>query len=97
MAITRVHLRVCIRSVSLSATNPFPREDENTPLLGQHPCNLERNTLQNTKEELADILNWVERHTKCMPGYCRVKRKERGQEEAHYLVIKIIPCIFLHK
>lgn len=23
----------------ISATNPFPRENEKLPLLGQHPCN----------------------------------------------------------
>lgn len=65
----------------IKASNPFPRTDENTPLIGVHPCNRERSTLQNNKAELAEILNWVERHTKCMPGYCQVKRSVPGQTE----------------
>ena len=76
---------VAFWDTKISAANPFPREDENTPLLGQHPCNKDRNTLQNTKEELAEMLNWVERHTKCMPGYCKVKQKVAGQEEPRVL------------
>ncbi|KAJ7151287.1 hypothetical protein C8R43DRAFT_836878, partial [Mycena crocata] len=65
----------------ISAMNPFPREDENVPLVGKHPCNQERAALKHTKEELSEILNWVERHTKCMPGYCQVKRKFPGEQE----------------
>ena len=63
------------------ATNPFPRTDENTPLVGQHPCNRPPDQLHDTKEELSTLLNWVERHTKCMPGYCQVKRKVPEYEE----------------
>lgn len=40
-----------------------------------------RENLQNTKQELADLLNWVETHTKCMPGYCLVKRKIPGYQQ----------------
>jgi hypothetical protein len=65
----------------ITAVNPFPEEDPNTPLLGQNPCNLERDSLSNTKQELSDLLNWVQRHTKCVPGYCQVKQKVPGQEE----------------
>ena len=67
----------------LTASSPFWAfpHDENMPLLGEHPCSLERNTIQNTKQELADLVNWTERHTKCMPGYCLVKRKVPGHNE----------------
>lgn len=64
----------------ISAVNPFPRQDENTPLVGRHPCNKEMGNMLDTKEELAELLNWVERHTKCMEGYCKVKRKVNGTE-----------------
>lgn len=69
----------------ISATNPFPRQDENTPPFGQHPRNNDRNTLQNTKGESAQLPNWVERHTKCMPGFCQVKRKVPGEEHPRLL------------
>ncbi|KAJ7061427.1 hypothetical protein C8F01DRAFT_962950, partial [Mycena amicta] len=46
-----------------------------------HPCSKDRNEAQNTKAELAELLNWVQRHTKCLPGYCQVKRKVPGQSE----------------
>jgi hypothetical protein len=59
--------------------------EDNMPLIGEHPCSLEWNTLQNTKQELADLLNWTERHTKCMPGYCLVKRKVPGHNEPQVL------------
>jgi hypothetical protein len=65
----------------ISAINPYPREDENTPLMGQHPCQRANETLHDTKEELAELLNWVERHKICKPGYCQVKRTVPGHEE----------------
>ncbi|KAJ3505917.1 hypothetical protein NLJ89_g7163 [Agrocybe chaxingu] len=65
----------------ISTWNPFPHHDENQPLLGENPCSKDRASAQYTKQELADLLNWVERHTKCMPGYCQVKRKVTGQSE----------------
>jgi hypothetical protein len=65
----------------ITVMNPFPKEDKNTPLLGQHPCNLEWTGLANTKQELSDLLNWVQHCTKCVLGYCQVKLKTPGQEE----------------
>ena len=64
----------------ITASSPFPRLDDNMPLLGEHPCSLSREGLENTKQELADLLNWTERHTKCMPGYCLVKRNVPGHD-----------------
>ena len=69
----------------ITASSPFPRLDDNMPLLGEHPCNLSRDGLQNTKQELADLLNWTERHTKCMPGYCLVKRRVPGHNDPQVL------------
>ena len=37
----------------VTAFNPFPRQDENSPLLRRHPCALDRDEAQNTKAELA--------------------------------------------
>ena len=65
----------------MTAVNPFPRADDNTPLVGLHPCRCRNEDLQDTKEELAELLNWVERHNICRPGYCQVKRKVPGQGE----------------
>lgn len=63
------------------ASSPFPCQDKNMPLLGEHPCSLKQDTLKNIKQELADLLNWTERHTKCMPGYCLIKRGVPGRDE----------------
>lgn len=71
----------------VTVTNPFPPEDENAPLIGQHPCTRPREALQNTKQELAELLNWVERHHMCVAGYCQVKRKVPGQAE-----LRIVCC-----
>ena len=71
----------------ITPSNPFPRQDENMPHIGDHPCCKPRETLENTKEELAELLNWVQQHwhTACKEGYCLVKRKSPGQEEARVL------------
>jgi hypothetical protein len=69
----------------VTASSPFPRLDDNMPLIGEHPCSLPRAGLQNTKQELADLLNWTERHTKCMPGYCLVKRRVPGHNDPQIL------------
>lgn len=62
----------------VTACSPFPVVDDNQPFIGPHPAAKERDTCRNTKEELAEMVNRVERHTKCMPGYCQVKRKVTG-------------------
>jgi hypothetical protein len=49
----------------ITAVNPFPRIDENAPLMGEHHCRRPSNgALQYTKE-LAELLNWVEQHMSC--------------------------------
>ncbi|KAJ7589924.1 hypothetical protein C8J56DRAFT_888136 [Mycena floridula] len=65
----------------ISAFNPFPQDDENTPLLGPNPCTLDRAALKYTNAELSELLNWVQRHVNCLPGYCQVKRKVPGHDE----------------
>lgn len=77
----------------ITASSPFPRVDDNMPLIGGHPCSLSRDGLRNTKQELADLLNWTERHTKCMPGYCLVKRKVPGQMTPKFFVDSITLCL----
>ena len=37
------------------------------------------NTLQDTKEELAEMLNRLQHHTKCAPDYCERKKKATGE------------------
>ncbi|KAJ6474930.1 hypothetical protein C8R45DRAFT_804906, partial [Mycena sanguinolenta] len=34
---------------------------------------------EDTKQELAEILNRLQRHTKCTPGYCQRKKKDTGE------------------
>ncbi|CAK5263583.1 unnamed protein product [Mycena citricolor] len=65
----------------VSAFNPVPRDDPNAPHLGQNPCSRSTSNIENTKQELADLLNWVQQHSKCVAGYCQVKRKVPGQQE----------------
>ncbi len=69
----------------ITAWNHFPRENENIPLLGRHPCSVKPEDMKYTKGELAELLNWVERHTKCRPGYCLIKRKVPGSAEKQTL------------
>ncbi len=61
----------------ITAWNPaIPRPD--APRFGTHPCSRLYSDLAGTKAELAELLNWVQRHTECKPGYCEVKRKIPG-------------------
>lgn len=69
---------VSFRGGIITATNPFPRVDENTPLTGQHPCRLRNDTLRDTKEELGELLNWIEI---LQTWLLQVKRKVPGHDE----------------
>ena len=53
--------------------------DKDCPPAGIHPSAQMFNTLQDTKKELAEMLNRLQRHTKCAPGYCERKKKATGE------------------
>jgi hypothetical protein len=53
--------------------------DKNCPPAGIHPSAQLFNTLQDTKKELAEMLNHLQHHTKCAPGYCERKKKGSGK------------------
>jgi len=53
--------------------------DKTCPPAAIHPSAHEFATLEDTKKELTEILNRVQRHTKCAPGYCERKKKETGK------------------
>ena len=46
------------------------------PPAAVHPSAQLFNTLQDTKKELAEMLNRLQRHTRCAPGYCERKKKD---------------------
>ena len=48
--------------------------DQNCPPAAIHPSAWMFNTLQDTKKELAEMLNCLQCHTKCAPGYCEHKK-----------------------
>ena len=52
--------------------------DKKCPPAGIHPSAQLFNTLQDTKKELAEMLNHLQHHTKCAPGYCEWKKKGSG-------------------
>lgn len=68
----------------MSAMNPFPRKDENAPLLGEHPCAIPTSEVHDSRKELGAMLNRIQRHTKCVgtKAKCQVKRKQDGLETA---------------
>jgi ATP-dependent DNA helicase PIF1 len=53
--------------------------DKTCPPAAVHPSAHEFATLEDTKKELAEILNRLQRHTKCAPGYCERKKKDTGE------------------
>lgn len=44
--------------------------DLNCPAAAIHPSARLFDSLLDTKQELAEVLNHLQRHTKCAPGYC---------------------------
>jgi hypothetical protein len=50
-----------------------------TPPAAIHPSARLFNTLEDTKLELAQMLNRLQRHTKCTAGYCERKKKGTGE------------------
>jgi hypothetical protein len=53
--------------------------DLSTPPAAVHPSARLFNTLEDTKLELAEMLNRLQRHTKCRPGYCERRMKGTGE------------------
>src|SRR6202047_4147949 len=53
--------------------------DKDCPPAAIHPSAELFNGLQDTKKELAEILNRLQRHTKCAPGYCERRKKDTGE------------------
>ena len=52
--------------------------DLNCPAAAIHPSARLFDSLLDTKQELAEMLNHLQCHTKCAPGYCEQKRKSTG-------------------
>ena len=53
--------------------------DKDCPPAAIHPSAQLFNTLQDTKKELAEMLNRLQRPTKCAPGYCERRKKTLEQ------------------
>src|SRR3984893_10009550 len=72
-----MHCRVCTDFGDQHVSTWHP--DKDCPLARIHPSAQLFNTLQDTKKELAEILNCLQHHTKCAPGYCEQKKKGSGE------------------
>ena len=46
------------------------------------------NNLQDTKTELAEMLNQLQCHTKCAPGYCECRKKTHEQSFVDLGILK---------
>jgi len=53
--------------------------DKSVPPAAIHPSAQLFATLQDTKLELAEMLNCFQHHRKCQPGYCKRRKKETGE------------------
>jgi len=40
------------------------------------------------KQELAEMLNRLQRHTKCAPGYCEHRKKDTGATFCRFVILK---------
>src|ERR1700691_2030466 len=58
--------------------------DKDCPPAAIHPSARLFNTLNDTKQELAEILNRLQHHTHCAPGYCERKKKSTGEIFCHF-------------
>jgi len=52
--------------------------DKDCPPAGIHPSAQMFNTLDDTKKELAEMLNHLQWHTKCTPDYCERRAVEKS-------------------
>jgi hypothetical protein len=64
----------------ISAVNP----DQHCPPAVVHPSAQKFDDLQDTKRELAQLLNRFQRHTKHAPGYCLRKDKRTGAQVCRF-------------
>jgi hypothetical protein len=51
----------------------------NIPPATLHPSAREFTSLEDTYQERAEILNRLQRHTRCSPGYCLRKNRQTGR------------------
>lgn len=54
--------------------------DKDAPPAAIHPSAQLFSTLEDTKKELAEMLNQFQRHRTCQPGYCERQKKETGEK-----------------
>jgi hypothetical protein len=64
----------------ISTWHPF----RNCPPAAIHPSARLFQTLEDTKKELAEMLNRLQRHTYCKPGYCERVKKQTGEKYCRF-------------
>jgi ATP-dependent DNA helicase PIF1 len=69
----------------VSTWNPgTPGTENEVPPSAQHPSAMLPSTLTDSQRELAQMLNRVQRHTKCAAGYCLRRHKTTGEEYCRF-------------
>ena len=58
--------------------------DKNCPPAAIHPSARLFSSLEDTKQELAEMLNRLQRHTYCKPGYCERKKKNSDEKYCRF-------------
>lgn len=59
-----------------------PKRNTQPPVL--HSCRKELEDVINLKEDLAELLNTVQRHTRCTPGYCLTTGKNNSDHSCRF-------------
>ena len=58
--------------------------DMNEPKGPVHPSRIKLSEVDNRLKDLAQLLNRVQRHTRCMDGYCLRKKKRKDRKECRF-------------
>lgn len=69
----------------ISCQNP----NANVEVKEKHPCETKLSDVDNLEEDLAELINRVQRHTSCRKNSC-LKRNKNGSVKCRYKLQKII-------
>ena len=68
----------------LSTYNPHPPDNDTWIKPTIHPCQIRHRDIQNFDDDYVDLLNTVQRHTRCSSNYCLRKRQNESDLKCRF-------------
>src|ERR1044072_3004680 len=56
----------------------------NAPIPEQHPCQKRRDEIEDDEQDYIELINKLQRHTRCSPSYCLRVNRRTGQQTCRF-------------